>query len=84
MLVRLTTPLATPRVFKSVSRQRGGGPPPGFLQIEGYIISDVIARVFTVYYDIYNSRHPELVYSRAHPYLLYIVTEIALLVYLQC
>ena len=84
MLVRLTTPLATPRVFECVSQQRGGGTPLGFLQIESYVIGDVIARIFTVYYDIYNSQHPELVYSGAHPSLLYIVAEIALLVYLQC
>jgi len=48
MLVRLTTPLATRRVFKSVFRQRGGGPPSGFLQVKRYVIGIVILHNCTV------------------------------------
>ena len=68
MLIPWTTHLVWSGVFKSVYEQRSRGPSPGFLQLKSSIIGDVITLVFTVSYDVYNSQHPELVYSEdVHP-----------------
>ena len=45
VFVRLTTLLATRRVFKSVSRRRGRGPLSGFLQVERYTIGNVMLHI---------------------------------------
>jgi hypothetical protein len=83
MLIPRTIHLLTPRVLESVYREQCRGSSAGFMRINRYIICDVITRIFTVQYDIYNSWCPEFTRSGTHSPLTHIITEIDLSVYLH-
>ena len=82
MLIVQTTRLSAPRLLESVYREWTRGLPVGFKRLNRYVIYDVITHISIVQYNVYSSWCPEFTcFNKSSP-LVYIVTEIDLLMFI--